>query len=849
MVNIMTNNILKRVPLMFMTFLILIMGVNAVTILDSCGKNSGWLDNETYLINITNVDNAYLNNYCFDISGDFNNITFRQVSEQIIYSNDLVGNTFSILQFRKDSITTFERLENSIIENFNIYVDTPDRFNFIQLNGFGGVLDVRFSNNLINNNTINYVQNNNQDNYFIYMHQSQSGSARIENNEINNNYINGGGLYYGHYGFQNLGSRYYVFNNNSINSNLAILQKDRFNISNSILIRRHSGSSGDSVQIINNTINNNVFVDYTNEPIIFIETGNAQPETIIGNLFSSNMYAKHKFNDTNNNNIADTNEIIGLYGFVLTNSNIYKDLFGYRFIQDFKEGAIGYTTSTGLNLVLINDLDNIGIGTEIYSPATNNNLIILDYLGSSFQELNGFRLINSNTDIDCSLISSERCVINDADANGVASLNKFKSYIATKDDVSISRLQFDLLNESNTFISGIANADDNEYFGFNLINSRFDSAIYNFVLLNPLIGGEAESEDYLYPNLKLKYSGATINNNFFYGLDNPSGTQYVYMYIDSTNPSTNNVYANTFSNLIINPDSPSCVFGFKAETNFFYNYIGSNITILCDSNPTNNASYFEIDYSGSNLDVNGYARYYNEFDNSIYYFLLGNYYEDNTGCVDGNFDDICDSPYNDSTMVDPLPLAVYPYDFAGHLGDAEFSISNDYNINLVDIVNGQTITIPTLNSGIVFKFSQDSGISNLVCEMLIDDINIDTIYNPNNGTIYSTTKFNWAVDSYEYKVKCYDPLVPETLTFSEIIVFNVALGDDNGGGDIGEPITGTNLDIGNLFSDDPNDSVDSLVGLFNLTGGFIGYLIILGIIGIFVGIILLGFAFVGKIIR
>ena len=102
------DTILKKFSLMMALLIISIMGVQAVTTLNSCGKNSGWTNGETYILNFTTIDNTYPNNYCFRLDNNTDSLIFIHNSS----ITDTSTNVAYFMQANKFSMTntTFKNI-------------------------------------------------------------------------------------------------------------------------------------------------------------------------------------------------------------------------------------------------------------------------------------------------------------------------------------------------------------------------------------------------------------------------------------------------------------------------------------------------------------------------------------------------------------------------------------------------------------------------------------------------------------------------------------------------------------------------------------------------------------------
>lgn len=838
---------IKKLGIILILILSIIMSANAVEVLNSCGKSSGWVNGETYLINFTTIDISYGGSSCFTFNknGYLNDIIIEQITPKIELNK--LGD-FKLF----DLGNTPTYLNNTIFKNINFDNKNKGNITFIYHDSAYGFLLI---NNFFENITLKCYEYNN----CIFLDDT------VFNNFVfdirNNNFEN---LFLENYKFLQTnftlsspnGQTYNTFFENNNFENLFIKLSEKQKILSpitkkiiSVTCRVPGGlpSTNCNLYARNNTMNNIIILGNENylDNFFFLRAG-AGGQLFQTNNIITNSIIKGLFqNDTNDNNIADSIQQLSIF---FNTGVVYKDLFGYTFIQDATEGRIKFTSPNPNPYILVNNVDNVGSLAEIFN--IENLDTSFGYV--NFKEPAGIQF--SSGFLDCGLINSIKCNMYDNDSSSFSD-DKYRGFISTRQNVSINSINFykyDIATNPH-IITNRQLLTDNEYPIFELTNSNFysNSSYYyaRFFLVN---GTPNVTTNYLYsvPMIRLKYNNIDINNNNFTMLNNPNYLiMYQYMDIESSLPESNKIYLNRFVNEeqgITNETYKSIIFGYDADTMFYNNFVGENVMV---TNMVGNEP-FEIVYP--NLNITPIVPYYNEFDGLIYYFQIGNYYEDNVGCVDANLDDICDSPYQTGNVIDTKPLAVYPYNFALNIGDALYSSNPEYNITIHNIIDYENVTIPTATTPILFEFSQDSDLQNLICDYVLNGVVIGTKTNPEQNIIYNLTYSNWATQSYFLIVECYDSFNPElTYQASDIYPFNIIISEEEPEPPVNNGTIDLNgaLNIGDIITGNPSNDAENILGIFNLASNFGGYLILFAFILMFISVIVLIFVILGMFIR
>lgn len=494
----------------------------------------------------------------------------------------------------------------------------------------------------------------------------------------------------------------------------------------------------------------------------------------------SNLMKGFRHNDTDNNNIAN-DEISGSN----TNSNIYKDLFGYTFAQDVEEGRIAYDTETDKRIIFIENSNLNYAVSDLVLNDNSNNYVKLESDSDWYLNTGKSIQLGTYTGLDCTILSSQYCFIQDNSSGSIP--GTFRPLITIASHTLISNA-FIEKTVSNTYHL-IANDADNTKTNVSIIDS--------FIKRNDNRDGDGDSQ-----LIKLKGNNINIEGNVFEtaGLDD---TAYELLYIDSNAPTSNTVTLNNFTSQL-NSGSQQ-VFSTECDTNFYNNWLDT---------------LFDITFTCSGVNASPMIPYLHT-DDKVYYFQIGNYYVSNTGCVDVNpIDGICDSSFLSGSITDTHPLSSYPFNFVSHLLTADYIVDNlSFTITLENIIDNETVNLTDAGSTIILQFSHDSNFPDLTCDYFLDGSPIigSTIFNTPKTTIHDYSKVGgWTEKAYTYRVECYNDLAGET---SSEYTFHVTIGDgappdddDNGvsGGVFAGAFTGTSI----IDFSDPAGTAEDTLGFF-----------------------------------
>ena len=741
------NSQFNKVMISLLFFVILFSSVNAVTYLNSCGKETGWIDSETYILNFTQIKESELTstNTCFYFDHIASlDITFQGYNQTIDNSNNRI----------------FMFLYNNVHDGMTFKDFT------LQSQGFGEFIRIQPDPNVIPEyvNLVNYEINNVKILDTGYFYRGISASTRypyLYKGLITNTIFKGDTFIYG--GVGNSGVRHNRIENSLIQTNFL------FNGFVQITFAQ------------NNTFTNSVAI-YSN---VDLEVLPAEYP-----FYSSltNQYVSVDSNDDNIDDVGDPEHV---------NMKIYFDLFGYRFIQDGVEGED--FTHTNKILVPIND-ESLN-SFPYYVFVTNENVTLDSSLSvQTYSQFGAMQLIDNNR-IDCTYFSSQlstnKCVMEEDIFFSTTSGNSNRPFIVMEDDTIVNHISFNKLGTSNANIIGTND---------NLVTRNNIDITNNFLSKNDqrTLTRLDTSGNHI---IKLRASNVFIYNNTF-DLQG-SGDIYEILEVQSTNPRSNSVILNQFNNNIGAITNKSEIFTTHCDTDFYNNYISNNVIVS--------------DTCSSNLDVDVKVSYLHT-DGKIYEYTIGNYYQENVGCVDGDSDGFCDSSYVSGSITDTKPLASWPFDYTAHLLTADNIIDTlDYNITLINITEGQVIEIADGTTPLIFTFQQNSDFDNLTCDFVFDGASVETVVDPaKNTNIDSSPLTSWINKTYTHRVECINSYIVDNEEFfnyqtSPEISFNITFTPaGNGGGNGGGNETPTNeSDINeiiglSIISSDPQETLDNV---------------------------------------
>lgn len=795
-------------------FVLMLINVNAgTTVLNSCGKNSGWLDNETYILNFTEIPSVYANTYCFQFDSDLNNIKFQGISPINIKKT-----TSSIIFFQ--ALNPYDNT-NLILENITINRDynTFSFYMFYLNNG-----NYNYSGMNIDNVKINLTNSITTNNYFLFTKLDGSNTnwqIYLNDITINNLYVNNMNFLDGY--IRNSGISGGSFNNylhmNRLNMDNIFFNKGN-HIHNFIYVQGiNSGRSDHRTRFYheNNLISNLVLLD--NDPIYANPTSGYYTLISSNNTITASTLKGDILTDVNDDNLAEDVPRSDDASYSIENGLIYVDLFNYRFLQDYTEGEPFFNIQGKTALVPINN-------NTIGSPLTITLQSTLDssFMETNFTNLNGFLLVNKK--IDCSIMSAELCSFVNDPTTTTSTGNLFASYIATQSNTLVNNAKFNIIHDGSGSVSAsiLANFVDVAYSNINVTNNNLTSS--GNILTT---GAETTSRQFI----KLKGTSININNNNFeYTFPTIAGVGE-FLYIESTNDESNTVTLNRFENTVTTPTTKSEVAQYKLKTNFYNNYLSNNVVLSTSST--------------TGVNVTPYIGF-EHTDGKIYYYNIGNYYQENTGCVDSDVDGFCDSSYTSGSVTDLKPLASYPFDFTAHLLTADAVADNNaFNITLQTPTNGSIINLSGTTSPLNFSFSHDSDFPDLTCDYIIDGVIEYTIENTQKTIIHIASFMGWTEKSYTYRVNCYNGfqnINSDEITFT--IAFITTPPTDGGNGD-GITVSVDDIGFTGLFTGTPDDASDNVQGLFSIFETPMAYLYLLGFILIFIAMLSLVFAGIGAI--
>ena len=747
-----------------MLTLTLFNGVNAVEYLNSCGKNTGWTNGETYILNFTEIPEIYANTYCFDFDVTTNDIVFQGKGDNITNlgvrdinfltsSNNVLQNT---IYFQDLNLNNF----NSLFYSFNLISVTLNNFQITNsnLNGFNYGFRLSGSNGGGSDITlVNYIEFNN-----------------VSIIDLNDSLLYNQGT--------TIDRKY--FNNVQVIDSLIVGSSDLTLNYNQLI----SGWGGYSGAFTNSVTTLNINSVAGSQAINLLTT------------FDSTIVKGFPYVDSDDNNVGDSL----LYGNMI-NPVISKDLFGFKFIQDFVEGEP--YINTGLYKAIVPLENNLTAGSPLTlnfgSPldlSLTDSTIFTNYLGFFLQEG-----ISCNNFGDRNLLSENyNCLI---------SSNGFSGFLSNPFDTLIELIGGTII-ENTYFLQGQSSSNTARILASSNGNSYNDIIIRSNVFAD-LVGASEKGTGIIdtKPPLKLKGSEILIYDNVFLNSNLGLNIGQTFLYVESTNPSSNKVYNNNFSIPLTLPLSE--IFSYKCDVDFYHNWIGATTLIsqTCDN---------------TSINLNPLIAF-NHTDNKIYYFYIGNYYENNITCVDLDNNGFCDSPHLSSNFVDYYPLTTYPFDYTAHLLTAENVVDNQFiNITLENIIENETINLINGAETLSFDWKQVSQFPDLICSGYIDGVNeISSLtLNPSSNTIYNfSIAGGWTEKSYTYRVECYNDFV---FYSSPEYVFNIIFGagNINETGGTGENIFNPNPDDFNLITDDVDETFNNVIGLIGTFSNSVSQVII-----------------------
>lgn len=789
----------KKIGLFFVMFFVALTSINAVEYLNECGKDSGWVNGETYILNFTEVP-ATFSGYClrFDDNKNYQDITIKginsiDVKTAIDFNFFYFGSVTSTdATYYKDNIT-FEDLE------FFSSTDTKiDRF-FYARSYYR--TDNYIDNLKLTNVTLDLKVNNF---FFMYSYYTSSGTAgnvRIQNGVftdvvaldvstllyqtgvINPSYFNGNNLFY-----------YNAFVDSLI---IAEIQNQEVGEARTVYNMRQTG----------NTIDDSVF-SLKDRHTMFTNTNSI----IDGYPFPDGVTGDNIAESTNLQHITPKLSIQKL---------------GFNFIQDVENGF----DYTGINekIVSINKED---LGLNGLIIGANDNQII--------EFLNEINLINrvainmrTSGQVDCSIFTPEKCVLTDLNYEGITT-HDYRGLITTNPNNKINNVHIEKVNNLNN-AHLISNPIDILYNNIEISNSqisRIDNRVKNL-------------DEHL---IKFRYNSIDIHDNIF-TMGGATSTNYELFYIQG-DKNSNKIYNNVFES------SLSTIHG----TELF--------TVSCDTQFYNNkvSSQYTISNSCLDVELNPTISYYNDDDDMIYYFQVGNYYDDySVTCLDSDSNGFCDVPHTLGSYTDNFTLSEYPFDWKSQLFNAVDVVDNsNFNITIyVPEAQNLIYELSSATDNLEFSFKHDSTFLDLSCDYIINGEPLSHISEVNNS-IQTIFLNGFDEGYYSFYVECYNDYryknsdlysffvnyeggeaPPTNYTPSEPVEEPP---EENSIVDMGGVNIGTDFKLG-IMGGNTQETSDNLLGFMSVVETPLGYFFIFAMVVLVLAFVGLLFSFLRFMVR
>ena len=414
---------IKKFMITLFMLVLLFSSVNAVTYLNSCGKETGWTYDETYILNFTEVKDVDLTplNTCFtfaDSGGD--NITFTSLNNTIFNNNGR-----DIFRFDKSGTTFWTNVTIKDLVIISTNVNDGSLLSTIPRGaGSLNVQDFLIKNVIVDN----------MDEVFVTSGFSSTGSGRFNDGELKNSL------------FTNMGRAFL----RATSTNGAAQQFRRNEINNVLYQGVNLGEA--------NVVGSVDDVNFTDSVMLYEST---DADFLTNPLWFSSLTNQYTSVDTNNNNVDDspTGNYISMA--------VRVDILDYTFIQDVAEG-MDITPFTDRIIMPINDevLDN----SNPWLLSTNSNNIG----DSSFATLilNNFQVVDvaKSTNLDCVRFNSSQCLFQDQGAFTTISGNDFRGMIVIAQDTKVNNLDFTKVGSNNAHI--ISNNADVTYDNITITNNE-----------------------------------------------------------------------------------------------------------------------------------------------------------------------------------------------------------------------------------------------------------------------------------------------------------------------------------------------------------------------------------------
>lgn len=707
-----------------------------------------------------NNDTNYIINFTQVISGD----TTNSLSQEhcLYFGNGEILNNITITGQEPISIETSSDLDS-----------------FITLDGgLSSGNKVQINNSIIEN--IELIGTEELES-FITIYRSSSGSTKIDNSQINNISIENELKYFA-YLVGVSGSNAEIINsdidliylpnhyNNFVNDGGGGESRNRIALSN--LSRIYTPSTASLGANKNN--------DFTNV-IFYFENGldvGSQQVT-----YDSSIIKSYPHSDG-----GSGFAISDIYA-NMTNARMYYDLFEFRFIQD-NENAGNYRGTN--NIIIPVKQESLSTTNEFLLGSDSNNILDSSNVNYNFTNVFGMHIART-TKLDCSIISSKKCFFEDYNYNGFPN-NKMIGFIRVSKNSEIENIKFE--KKENNGANIISNLVDTTYDNITIRDSEF--------IKRDLVDKTNLSSNGTH-FIKLNSNNLDITNNTF--KTESSNNEYEVLSIEATNSNTNKVHNNIFNSTLGNINSE--IFTGSCDTLFYNNYIDAHyqINLRNDCNNLNVSPLIPYEHTNGN----------------IYYYRLGNYYTNNSGCTDSDSNGICDSSYQSGNITDDYPLSEYPFDYENNIPFAESTVTDTtLNIELVQPLDSSNFNLSSPSSAINITFYQDSEFNDMNCDYILNSnaLSGGTLTNVENNVNKSILVNDLDEGTNTIKIECFNDFVFNSSNTNTITInYDEEQTNNNVIGNVENPFVIEGGDI--IDTNDPTGTSNNVIDFMGNVGAML----------------------------
>lgn len=518
---------IKKLLFIFTLIFISMSSISAVTNLTSCGKNTGWVSGETYVLDFTTIPSGYANSYCFyfdvvavpnmtfigtgDIDLQKDLLHFFKGNVDVDFENSQVSD-ISLISTTGNSLTNFLYTESDqTLRSYsnnntftNISLNLPvSSFYYSRVTRIIGIGDSRF-----NDNTFIEIFAPSLDYFVDFLPVGGVGQSVTDRNVFEDSYIN-------------------------TNTNLYYI---------------HATSYFRNGNMTNSFLNSNTYATAT--------SGNYHSFQYHDSIRGSFIEL-----DADDNNIGDSSNTN------VFNPKIVIQALGFNLFQDLNEGEDVFDIYADNNLSNVYIANEVLLDTHIGQYFTNPNGQPNEFIGTLIIEKQNNFIINGG--IDCTSFTSSNCFIQDDVTYSAVTVNKFRGLLNVG-GATIKNLNLTKVGASNS----------------NLISNVVDTYSTGLIIeQNNFVKSDDRVDDDSNELLNLKANDLNINNNLFTILYT-GGQSYEFLDIESTTPSQNVITENDFNQDLVGVKVNQQIFNDDADTTFYNNDLGANITIS-DTTKTN----------------------------------------------------------------------------------------------------------------------------------------------------------------------------------------------------------------------------------------------------------------------